>query len=93
MIDWGSIAAAVTSLCGIGTIIYYIRDNSRYRRDRERQEDVFKGELKQTLKNIETNQEKQESLCASERKNIWERMDENSDGVAFIRGKLNVSPH
>jgi hypothetical protein len=91
--EWTGLAAAITSLAGIATIIFYIKDNSRYRRERQSKEDEFSGQLKQRLDNIDSKLEKQEQLCSKERKSIWDRVDECSDGVAFLKGKLNSTPH
>lgn len=89
--EWGSIAAAITSICCLGTIFYYIWDSSRYRRERQRNEDEFTGHLKERLENIDDKLESQVELCFKERKGLWDRTDENSEAIAFIKGKLNGS--
>mgnify|MGYP000857587777 CR=1 FL=1 len=91
--EWTGLAAAITSLAGIATIIFYIWDNSRYRRERQHTEDEFTGQLKERLDNIDEKLRVQADLCFKERKGLWDRTDENSQAIAFVKGKLNGAPH
>jgi hypothetical protein len=91
MIDWGSVAAAITSIGTIITVIFMIWDNKRYREQRQRSEGEFIGQLKTRLDNLDQRQDKQEELCQRERKGLWDRMDECADGMNFLRGKANGS--
>jgi len=87
--EWTGLAAAITSLVGIATIIFYIWDSSRYRRERQRKDDEFSGHLKEWMDNIDEKLRGQADLCFKERKGLWDRMDDCTEGIAFIRGKLN----
>jgi hypothetical protein len=93
MFEWGSVAAAITSIGTIITVIFMIRDNKRYREERQRSEGEFIGQLKTRLDNLDQRQDKQEELCTRERKGLWDRLDECSDGVSFLKGKANGAPH
>lgn len=84
--DWGAIA---TSSSVLVLIIIYFADTIRYRKSRERSEGIWLGSINEKMANIENMVAEQKDLCFDSRKDIWNKMDDHSDDISFMQGKMN----